>query len=115
MRHSPPLAMRQKDSTVIHLHAGAPVQPPLGAPCNGCGVCCALSPCPLGRVLTQRLSGPCALLRWQEDAGLYRCGALAAAAAAPWPLRSAAQALAGRWIAAGQGCDCPSRAEPSAR
>ena len=32
----------------IHLHALAPAKPHTGAACNGCGVCCAWQPCPLG-------------------------------------------------------------------
>lgn len=102
-------------TVLIHLHSEAPAQPPLGAPCNGCGVCCALSPCPLGRALTFTLRGPCALLVWHDgdtdsnSAGQYRCGALQAAQARPAPWRTLATWLVQRWIASGQGCDCPSR------
>jgi len=38
---------------VILIHPEAPAKPPLGAPCNGCGVCCLAEPCPVG-VLVSR-------------------------------------------------------------
>jgi len=94
---------------VIHIHPAAPPQPALGAPCNGCGVCCLAEPCPLGRVISRKQQGACDALRWDEVQGLYRCGALSDAAgvlgsrwawAAPLFRR-----LARRWIAAGIGCD----------
>ena len=37
---------------LIRIHADAPAKPPVGAPCNGCGVCCLLEPCPLGVLLS---------------------------------------------------------------
>lgn len=49
-----------------------------GAPCNGCGVCCLLEPCPLGMVLSRKRRGACVALRWQDDARQYRCGAVMA-------------------------------------
>ena len=63
---------------VVHLHPGAPPKPPEGAPCNGCGVCCLLEPCPLGMVLSRKRRGACVALRWQDDARQYRCGAVMA-------------------------------------
>ena len=90
----------------IHLHRQAPVKPAEGQPCNGCGVCCVAAPCPLGMLLTQRLGGRCRLLRWDEDAARYACGALLSAPAA-------AQGLVRRWIGAGAGCDCNLTAHPS--
>lgn len=91
---------------VIHLHPAAPAKPAAGTPCNGCGVCCAAEPCPLGVLLTRRRHGACAALEWHEAEARYRCGALASptrwlpALPAAW-----ARALARRWIAAGVGCD----------
>ncbi len=82
---------------VLYREANAPDKPAPGAPCNGCGVCCLLEPCPLGTVLSGRRRGACAALRWDQEAALYRCGALTI-----WGLRR----LAPRWIAAGTGCDC---------
>lgn len=93
--------MRQ---SVIHLHPAAPVKPPTGQPCNGCGVCCAWAPCPLGMLLSRRRTGPCTALVWADDR--YRCGVLAAPRRhLPWLPASLARRLAWRWIAAAQGCD----------
>ena len=94
---------------VIHLHRDAPPKPPLGAPCNGCGACCALEPCPLGVILSRRRRGACVALRWDERQTRYVCGALAEPATVlPRWLRGLAPAFARlvpRWIAAGRGCD----------
>ncbi|MFG6465888.1 hypothetical protein [Roseateles sp. BYS87W] len=83
---------------VIEIQPAAPAKPTVGAPCNGCGVCCLAEPCPLGVLLTRRLHGACAALQW--DGTRYRCGALDERAG---PLR---RWWVRRWIAAGQGCDC---------
>lgn len=91
------------------LHPAAPPQPQPGAPCNGCGVCCAAEPCPLGMVLSRRRHGACAALVWRSEggAGAYRCGALAEPARwLPWLPAALATRLVRRWIAAGQACDC---------
>ena len=102
---------------VIAIEPAAPSKPVLGAPCNGCGVCCLFAPCPLGILLSRRRHGACVALKWQAGVGLYRCGALSApesvlASALPRPLRGLVPRLAPwlarlawRWIAAGQGCD----------
>ena len=99
---------------VILLQAAAPPKPAPGQPCNGCGVCCATEPCPLGMVLSRRSRGACRALQWDEAQSLYRCGVLAqpkdwlpAALPASW-----AHALARRWIAAGVGCDSDLQASP---
>lgn len=106
-------ALRQ----IILLHCDAPPKPVLGAPCNGCGVCCQLAPCPLGLFLSRRRRGACVALRWHEARRQYRCGALSqplellqgllprptwrlAAWLAPLLWR-----LARRSIAVAQGCD----------
>ena len=102
----------------IHLEREAPQKPSVGEPCNGCGVCCLLEPCPLGVLLSGRRSGACSALRWQAHGSQYRCGALTDAAdvlhkclpgfsqpALPmlaWLLAR----LGKRWVAAGVGCDC---------
>jgi hypothetical protein len=94
---------------VIHLHAAAPSKPALGQPCNGCGVCCALEPCPLGVLLSLRRHGRCRMLRWDDESLRYLCGALARArGAGPW-----AERLVVRWIAAGAGCDAEVDAAPA--
>ena len=99
---------------VIYLQDSAPAKPAVGAPCNGCGVCCAWQPCPLGVLVTGRRHGMCDALRWDDAAGLYRC-AMVQAPEQAWPalpswLRPALRRLARRWIAAGVGCDCDAEA-----
>jgi hypothetical protein len=107
-----------KFTITIHVEAGAPTKPVWGAPCNHCGVCCLVEPCPLGVVLSGRRRGSCAALRWQVDAHRYNCGALTDAEGvlrSSWlPLPGAAASLlarwlptlAYRWVSAGTGCDC---------
>jgi hypothetical protein len=97
----------------IALHRAAPAKPALGAPCNGCGVCCASEPCPLSRLLLGHRSGACPALTWQGER--YVCGLVAAPAAQlawlPSALAPLAARLARRWIAAGAGCDCDASLE----
>jgi hypothetical protein len=91
---------------VILLHPAAPAKPAEGAACNGCGVCCAAQPCPLGMWISRRTQGACAALAWDETAAAYRCGALTAPQRhLPGLPRRWAQALVQRWIAAQRGCD----------
>ena len=89
---------------IIHIEANAPLKPPEGKPCNGCGVCCLAEPCPVGMLVSRRTRGPCAVLRWNASERRYRCGLLGAAAPASW-LGRAASAWARRMISAGSGCD----------
>ena len=110
-------------SRVIQIEVRAPAKPQLGEPCNGCGLCCLVAPCPLGMLLSRRRHGACAALRWDGGAAQYRCGALTQPgevlrAALPHALRFFAPMLTGllarasrRWIAAGQGCDSTLEAE----
>lgn len=96
--------------TVILLHPEAPPKPAVGAACNGCGVCCAWQPCPLGVLVSRRRHGACKALWWHEGAAQYRC-AMVTGARRLWPrlpawVEAALQRLAHRWIAAGIGCDC---------
>jgi hypothetical protein len=94
---------------IIWLHA-APDKPPQGAPCNGCGVCCASAPCPLGMLFSFRTQGRCARLRYDAAAAHYRCGLLpdTGSRATHW-LGGIGTGLAAklvrRWIGAGIGCD----------
>ena len=107
---------------LVRLDARAPVQPALGAACNGCGVCCAMEPCPVGRAVTGKRTGACAALVWDEPNCVYRCGVLTQPQAMlmrlglPSVLTAALAPLLRVWarraIAAGKGCDCPSRAVP---
>lgn len=93
----------------IHLHRDAPPKPAVGEPCNGCGVCCAVAPCPIGMVISRRRTGRCEALAWQDEGERYVCGVVA------YPERyspgggpvavTAVQALARRFISAGSGCD----------
>ena len=92
----------------VILHRAAPDKPAPGAPCNGCGVCCASAPCPLSRVLLGHRSGGCPALVWQGER--HVCGLVAAPTThlrwLPPALAGLARRLARRWIAAGGGCDC---------
>lgn len=96
-------------SKVILLRVEAPAKPATGTPCNGCGVCCASEPCPLGMVLSKARHGACRALVYCEDSHRYTCGLVTDARrwlprsfrwGAPWASR-----LARRFIAAGSGCD----------
>lgn len=95
--------------SVVVWHDGAPSKPALGAPCNGCGLCCLAVPCPLGMWISRRRTGACAALLWCEGELRYQCGLLVEPARftgwrRPWLLRWLSK-LARRWIAAGVGCD----------
>jgi hypothetical protein len=99
----------------IRIEPAAPGKPVLGAPCNGCGLCCLAEPCPLGMLLSRRRTGACAALRWSPVARRYDCGAVTDPGGVtgwrhPWAQRAVA-ALARRWIAAGTGCDADLQAE----
>jgi hypothetical protein len=94
---------------IVWLHAEAPQKPPLGAPCNGCGVCCAGEPCPVALVFLRQWRGSCRALQWHGGAKRYRCGM----AQHPehylrwlpkWSHR-AMRRLVLRWIAAETACD----------
>lgn len=102
----------------VLIFANAPAKPALGAPCNGCGVCCLLAPCPLGVLLSGYRHGACRALRWQDEVGIYRCGAITAPREVlqerlPRVLHPVTPLVVGvfaafarRWVAAGLGCDC---------
>jgi hypothetical protein len=94
---------------VIRLHPAAPPKPAEAAPCNGCGVCCAAEPCPIGAVVSRSRTGACAALSWNPDASLYRCGLVGdPRAVLPWlppALAPLLSRLARRWISAASGCD----------
>jgi hypothetical protein len=92
---------------VIHIHPAAPPKPAEGQPCNGCGVCCAAEPCPVGMVVSRRRTGACRALVWSDDASRYLCGLIAEPqrfVRATW-LAGVVSRLARRFVAAGIGCD----------
>lgn len=103
------------DTTEIYLHAAAPEKPAVGAPCNGCGVCCSLTPCPLSSLLLQHRAGRCPALLWQPAEQRYGCGLVIRPKDflvwLPQGFCGLAKLLARRWIAAGVGCDCDAEAE----
>jgi len=91
---------------VVYLQALAPAKPPTGTACNGCGLCCAAEPCPLGVLLSRRRRGACAALRWSPRDKRYLCGALAESALwLPWLPAAWGRWLVRRWIDAGVACD----------
>lgn len=93
--------------TLIHLHREALPKPLEGAPCNGCGVCCAVETCPVARLRFLKKTGPCPALAWDGDNKHYRCGLLIEPGRYFPGLPAAwAKRLFSRWIAAGKGCDC---------
>ncbi|MDR0216079.1 MAG: hypothetical protein LBJ15_19075 [Comamonas sp.] len=104
---------------VVFWQTQAPAKPAVGAPCNGCGLCCLAEPCPMGMLISRRCKGACAALRWDEEALHYRCGVLedarrAASHSSAWRRGQGRLrlALARRWIVAGVGCDAYLWAEP---
>lgn len=98
-----------KSPATIWLQPSAPVKPAVGAPCNGCGLCCLAEPCPLGVLVSRRRTGACVALQWSDGQQRYLCGMVADPGGVtgwthPWAVR-AVSALARRWIASGTGCD----------
>lgn len=93
---------------IIELRAEAPAKPAFGAPCNGCGVCCALETCPLALLRFLKRRGPCPALEWSATETRYGCGLLNHPERyLPLPTggRNLARRFFARSIAAGQGCD----------
>jgi hypothetical protein len=86
---------------IIRIHADAPLKPPLGAACNGCGMCCLAEPCPVGMLISLRRQGACSALRWDDGGRRYRCGLMGSVAhsRSPWAR------FVRRLIGAGAGCD----------
>jgi len=100
---------------VIAIALEAPTKPILGQPCNGCGVCCAAEPCPIGAIVSKSTKGRCAALTWQDEpVPRYVCGVVSDAQRfLPSSLRALARPmsrLAQRFISAGTGCDSDAQA-----
>ena len=97
------------ESSFIAIHAAAPPKPAPGAPCNGCGVCCAAKPCPLSKLLLGHHGGACPALQWRTADARYVCGMATEPARyldwLPKSLDAFAARRCARWIAAGRGCD----------
>jgi hypothetical protein len=94
--------------TVIWLRADAPQKPAAGAPCNGCGVCCASAPCPVGILFLRQRRGSCRALEWDAATRIYRCGMVLRPEnylLLPRMVHNVARRLMRRWIAAGTVCD----------
>lgn len=93
----------------ITIHRDAPAKPAQGAPCNGCGVCCAADPCPVARLFLWQWRGACRALIWDESTGHYRCGMLSDPAKhsriVPAICNGLAKGFFAKRIAAGAGCD----------
>jgi hypothetical protein len=92
----------------ILIHPSAAPKPAFGQPCNGCGVCCATEPCPIGMLVSRRRRGACAALSWNSGESRYRCGVVSEPerfVKNRW-LAAGLARVARRMIAAGQGCDC---------
>jgi len=98
-----------KSFKIIELHADSPAKPDYGATCNGCGICCAASPCPVAFAFLFQFKGKCRALLWQEESRRYVCGMVV------YPDRYV-RLIPPRWregsgqffatrIAAGAGCD----------
>ena len=93
----------------ITIHALAPEKPPIDQPCNGCGICCALEPCPVSLALLWPHQQPCRALTWDDATRRYLCGMVVAPAQhlklIPDFANGVASKLFKRWIAANQSCD----------
>jgi hypothetical protein len=89
-------------------------KPAHGQPCNGCGLCCYVVPCELGRALFATDTGPCPALGFDEQG--QSCCLVAAdprrftdREAPAHVMRNAALYL----IRAGDGCDARINGEPT--
>jgi len=112
--------MSSPSGRVIWIRPEAPSKPALGAPCNGCGVCCLAEPCPLGMLVSLKREGACRALQWSEDDRQYRCGMLVHPTRYVGLRTLKPEALlnrlirryARRMIAAGIGCDADIEPSP---
>lgn len=75
----------------------APPKPPHGAPCNGCGLCCAVEVCAIGRVAFPDVPAPCPGMVF--DDGRFGCMLVLVEAA------SGMEPLIATALGIGKGCD----------
>lgn len=98
-----------EDLQTVALHALAPAKPDFGAPCNGCGACCAVEPCPVAFVFLFQFRGACRALLWQDGGHRYVCGMAVCpdryVRLIPGGLRERCGKFFASRIAAGVGCD----------
>lgn len=107
-----PMSMSRQ---LIRIHPAAPPKPAEAAPCNGCGVCCAAEPCPVGVLVSGHRRGACRALQWAGDERRYRCGLATAPQSVlllPPRLAPLVRRLVLRWISAASGCDSSLVVEP---
>lgn len=101
--------MKSFPPQTIELHSLAPPKPAYGARCNGCGVCCAVAPCPVAVIFLRQIKGRCRALLWQDDAGRYVCGMAVCPDRYVGLIPARWRESFGRWfasrIAVGSGCD----------
>jgi hypothetical protein len=91
-------------------------KPPHGSPCNGCGVCCMVTLCPLGQHILGFELGRCPALTKRDDT-TYVCG-LVLDPAKYAPTRAVTKSVAALrraallLIGSGDGCDARLNGEP---
>jgi hypothetical protein len=99
--------MKEGSYQEIELHPKSPEKSSFGTPCNGCGVCCAASPCPVAVVFLFQIKGKCRALLWQD--GRYVCGMAVSPDLYVMLIPEKGRELCARFfasrIAAGSGCD----------
>ncbi|MDP4026313.1 hypothetical protein Q8W71_27190 [Methylobacterium sp. NEAU 140] len=97
----------------IHLIDGTgdarlPLKPKVGAPCNGCGLCCAAEPCGIAReFIGAGVEGPCPAMEFGE--GRFWCGMVRRPGhylglPHAWADETIGATIAGM-LGTGQGCD----------
>lgn len=94
----------------------APEKPPMGAPCNGCGFCCAAEPCGVAveMIGADPDEGPCPAMEFVS--GRFRCGLILHPSHYVADVPAFADEVIGRMIAdaLGSGRGCDSDAPPTA-
>jgi hypothetical protein len=49
-----------------------PAKPAMFNACNGCGICCIATPCPIALDVDPEMKAPCGFLEWED--GRFWCG-----------------------------------------